>query len=96
MQQLGTDPATVAQGLIAKVSAADEAAWGKGTATDWAQETYQLAVSQAYGTLPKAGPSGVYALPDSYVTNASSVVAQQLSKAGVRLAVVLNAALGKP
>ena len=96
VQRLGTDPTIVANSLIARISAADEVAWAKGRAADWAQEAYQLSVSQVYATLPAPGPSGVYALPASYVTNASQVVAQQLSKAGVRLASVLNAALGQP
>jgi hypothetical protein len=38
---------------------------------------------------------GTYRLSDEYVTSATADVAQQLSKAGVRLAFVLNKALHK-
>jgi len=45
------------------------------------------------GPLPAPASNGVYTLPASYVKNAKGVVADQLSKAGVRLAFVLNDAL---
>jgi hypothetical protein len=47
----------------------------------------------AYGLLPAPTSTNHYSLPASYVTDAKSVVATQLSKAGVRLAFVLNNAL---
>jgi hypothetical protein len=45
--------------------------------------------------LPGPWPGGTYRLPDNYVTKATDDVAEQLSKAGVRLAFVLNNALRK-
>jgi hypothetical protein len=51
--------------------------------------------SRCIWTLPEPGPRGAFRLSDEYVTTATDDVAQQLSKAGVRLAFVLNNALGK-
>jgi nuclease S1 len=89
----GTSETAVANELIKNISAADRKKWQSGTAADWAQESFDLAKSDAYGKLPAPDSNNHYTLPDSYVTNAKAVVAQQLSKAGVRLAFVLNAAL---
>jgi hypothetical protein len=45
--------------------------------------------------LPEPSSRGSYRLTDEYITTATDDVAQQLSKAGVRLAFVLNKALGR-
>jgi hypothetical protein len=49
-----------------------------------------------YGQLPAPNARGSYRLTDDYVTTPTEDVSQQLSKAGVRLAVILNRALRKP
>lgn len=90
----GTDPSAVANGLIAQITDAQRAEWSVGTPADWAQEAFALAKDHAYGMLPQPGSNGVYELPASYVEDATQVVAMQLERAGVRLATVLNAALG--
>jgi len=64
--------------------------WYRGTPKAWAEETYAVAVSTAYGALPAPNAAGVYELPDAYVAAARATAATQLSKAGVRLAYVLN------
>jgi hypothetical protein len=96
VQKLGADPATVAQSLVKAITPAQAQQWLKGSATDWAQETFQVAKTQAYGKLPKPSPTGTYILPTTYVTASTKIAAGQLSKAGVRLAQVLNAALSAP
>jgi hypothetical protein len=53
-----------------------------------------MANDDAYGRLPVPGARGSYRLTDAYVAMAVRDVASQLSKAGVRLAAVLNRALG--
>jgi hypothetical protein len=47
----------------------------------------------AYGQLPQPNARGRFRLSDAYVAMATRDVATQLSKAGVRLAFVLNSAL---
>jgi hypothetical protein len=62
----------------------------------WALESYALAQSYVYEPLPtptKSGSTNVYALSATYVKNATAVTANQLLKAGYRLAALLNAAL---
>jgi hypothetical protein len=66
------------------------------SAPDWAQEAFQVATDDAYGQLPAPNGRGSYRLTDEYVTTATEDVSQQLSKAGVRLAFILNRALRKP
>ena len=46
----------------------------------------------AYGKLPPPNAQGSYRLRPAYVNDATNTVAKQLSKAGVRLAFILNAA----
>ena len=89
----GKTATTIANKLIRKITVAKRTQWSKGSASDWALETYAVSKVNAYGPLPAPGANGTYALPASYVTNAKGAVADQLSKAGVRLAFVLNDAL---
>jgi hypothetical protein len=93
VNKLGTSESAIAQKLIANITAAEIAQWSAGTADDWAQESFTVAQNHAYGLLPAPTSTNHYSLPASYVADATNVVATQLSKAGVRLAFVLNAAL---
>jgi len=95
VQRIGTDPATVAQQLIGQITPAQASAWAQGSVESWAQESFGVARDQVYGPLP-APVSGKYALPQTYVDNAVQVATVQLQKAGIRLATVLNQALGGP
>ncbi len=54
-----------------------------------------MAKEDAYGQLPEPSARGTFRLTDDYITTATQDVALQLSKAGVRLAFVLNKALRK-
>jgi len=91
--RLGANETEIAQRLIAGVTASERAKWSSGTPTDWAMESYAVAKSQAYGELPPASTAKHYELSAAYVADATFVTAEQLSKAGVRLAYVLNQAL---
>jgi len=57
-------------------------------------ESFGLARHHAHGLLPEPRAQGVYVLDSRYVDAAVQDVRLQLSRAGVRLAVVLNKALG--
>ncbi len=90
VRRLGPDPASTAAALAARITPAQVARWSQGTPTDWAQESYRLARGSVYATLPEADADGVRHLPASYVARSSVLAATQLSKAGVRLAALLN------
>jgi hypothetical protein len=65
---------------------------GRGLTPRWLAAAIK---TDTYGQLPEPGPRGTFRLSEEYVTTAVDDVAQQLSKAGVRLAFVLNSALRK-
>jgi hypothetical protein len=88
--RLESDPAETATRLVAAISDEQRRAWAYGTAADWAMESFALARDRAYGMFPAAGSDGVYALPRAYIDSATRDVAVQLSKAGTRLAFLLN------
>jgi hypothetical protein len=58
-------------------------------------ESFKVAKDDAYGQLPVPGAHGHIRLSDDYVVLATQDVTIQLSKAGVRLASMLNKALGQ-
>jgi S1/P1 Nuclease len=78
----------------------------KGDFYIWFEETYDLAVRQAYGKLPRLDPNcgatkdgkltGCYQLADDYYNANKGFVDQQLMMGGVRLGRLLNDILGKP
>jgi hypothetical protein len=77
------------------------AEWSQGDLDSWLSDTHQVAVNDVYRRLPDAAPCGhapskPEALDRGYVDMATQAVRVQLAKAGVRLAVVLNAALAPP
>ena len=75
--------------LMQSITNRDVDAWRAGTVIDWANDTHKVAVRTVYGSLPHE--AGV--LPQNYEEAASPIAQQQLQKAGVRLAVLLNRAL---
>ncbi len=95
VRALGTDPEIVAARLIRHIDPAARRRWQRGTVADWTREAFLAGRSHAYEPLPPPDPSGQYQLSAAYVAAAETVVATQLSAAGVRLALVLNRALGR-
>ena len=85
-------PAALAKQLLAQITPQQEAEWKQGTPDDWAMEAFNIAFDDVYGGPPL---SGAVQLDSAYVARAEKDVALQLSRAGVRLAAVLNKALGK-
>ena len=74
--------------LAGDITLAERQQWSVESAVSWANESYSIAVHMIYGQLPHSGT-----LPDSYETEALPIANQQLSRAGVRLAMVLNTCL---
>jgi hypothetical protein len=95
VNQLETDPKSIASDLIGHISKGQISAWQAGSPSDWAMESFKVAKEDAYGQLPEPSTRGSYRLTEEYISTATDDVAQQLSKAGVRLALILNKALGK-
>jgi hypothetical protein len=93
-----TDPAAVVAALRTP-SDTEKAQWlAPPNPRYWAYESYALAQGYAYGALPKpvaAGAATIYKLDDKYVKSATTVVADQLEKAGYRLAALLNTAFDR-
>jgi S1/P1 Nuclease len=93
VRRLGEDPQSVSQRLLARISASDIEAWRRGGPADWARESFSLARSVGYDALPRADERGHYRLSAGYVRDAIDAVQLQLSRAGVRLAMLLNRGL---
>jgi hypothetical protein len=85
-------PAALAKQLLAQITPEQEAEWRQGTPDDWAMEAFEIAISDVYGDPPLGG--NVH-LDAAYVERAKADVALQLSRAGIRLAAVLNRALDR-
>lgn len=84
---LGPDSMRAANEIERGVSPAAKAAMAKGTPAEWANESFQLASREIYGRL---APSGPVRLPRDYAQREERVVRQQLLRAGLRLAGILN------
>lgn len=97
VQGLGEDSRAVAEQLAQHITPEQKATWEKGTPEDWALEGFHIAQSAVYtiGSNPgcASDPSPI-GLPSGYEAAAREVATTQLEKAGVRLAAVLNRALG--
>jgi hypothetical protein len=97
VQGLGDDPQAIADMLAHRITPENKAAWEKGDPQAWALEGFDLAQTVVYKIGAKPGcasdPSPV-SLPPGYDERAREIVTVQLEKAGVRLAAVLNRALG--
>jgi hypothetical protein len=65
-------------------------AWSDGSPADWAMETNRVALEAVY-LFPDSRVIG-----DNYVEKSLPVIHEQLAKAAVRLAAVLNRGLGQP
>jgi hypothetical protein len=98
VQSLGEDPQAAAQTLLARITPENKGVWEKGTPQSWAMEGFDIARNVAYTIGSRPGctrGSAPVSLPPGYDNTARDTAAVQLEKAGVRLARVLNGALGK-
>jgi S1/P1 Nuclease len=76
--------------LVQTISEEQHQHWSEGSLISWVNEGHEIAARTIYGELPYIGK-----LPDDYKTKALPIVNEQLERAGVRLAAVLNACLGQ-
>jgi nuclease S1 len=94
---LGHNPRSVAAELEARITPQERRAWSQGGPAAWANESFAIAKRGIFGPLRGAGESGeLAALSSDYAVRERPVAARQLEKAGVRLAMVLNAAFASP
>jgi hypothetical protein len=82
--------AQLAATLENRITREQRLAWVRGSVADWALESHALAVKVAYGKLPSGTTPN---LGDDYLNAALPVVEEQIEKAGIRLAHLLNEAL---
>jgi hypothetical protein len=76
--------------LVQHITEEQRQHWSEGTLISWVNEGHEIAARTIYDELPHSGT-----LPDDYETKALPIVNEQLERAGVRLATVLNACLQK-
>ena len=94
VQSLGKDATTVADDLIARITATDRTKWQTGDAANWANETWRVARVEIYAKIPGSGGTlAPVIMPTNCPSSELATVSVQLEKAGVRLGWVLNAAL---
>lgn len=96
VSQLGRKTETIARKLITQTGQAQLEIWRQGKARDWAFETFGVARNSVYRELPVADENGVHTLDDEYVETAKIITSQQLMKAGVRLAWLLEPSFPMP
>lgn len=89
------NPRRLASSLEKAISPSDEKAWVQGTPQDWAYESFNIARDEIYkelpeGPLPEKNRWGRDLPEDYYSGKMRAIVDQQLERAGVRLAYLLN------
>lgn len=87
---LGRDNAQVVRDIQRSVSPPQRKAWQGGSPAAWATESHRIAREQVY---PAMQGRRSLRLPPSYLRDEMPVAGQQLAKAGVRLAWLLNTSL---
>jgi S1/P1 Nuclease len=86
-------PAVLAKQLLEQITPEQKKAWEQGSLDDWAMEAFAISKADVYGD-PPLSKDTVQHLDAAYVAQAEKDVALQLSRGGVRLAAILNKALG--
>ncbi len=87
----GGDPLDFARKLDRSTTAEKQAEWSRGRAKDWAAESFRLAVNSVYAGVAADGPRTT--LDRDYVERGQRVIDDQLARAGIRLAQILNETL---
>ena len=90
VEALGHDSARVAQDVRRSISLQQRKSWQAGSAAAWASESHRIARDRVY---PGMQGRRSVRLPPTYIRDAMPVTRQQLAKAGVRLAWLLNTSL---
>jgi hypothetical protein len=95
---INEDAEVLADQLRAQIKPAEKSAWERGDPTSWALESHQVAETVVYSLKSPPGcpqDATPIAPPANYEADVRGAVTTQLQKAGVRLAYVLNRALGR-
>ena len=66
------------------------AEWSHGTVEEWCGESFQVAQRVVYGDLPPVAAGQLVYVGEAYQKAAEPIVRDQIAKAGVRLAAILN------
>lgn len=96
VKSMGRDPGAIAASIAAEYGSRWRE-WVSGTPRDWAMDTFAKARTVAYALSQKAGVDGagkpVYQIDATYEQAARTTAREQMAKAGIRLAGLLNGAL---
>jgi nuclease S1 len=90
---IGSSPSVIAKKLLAQITPDQAREWSAGSPEDWQLEAFNIANADAYGDPPLSKDQPQH-LDADYAVRAEKDVVLQLSRAGVRLATVLNRSLG--
>jgi mono/diheme cytochrome c family protein len=93
VRRLGSQQDEVAKELIAKISAEDADLWSGQVPHIWALEAHQVGTDFAYGTMLGRFEDGHFVISAADLDRGKNIVGTQISKAGIRLAGLLNDAL---
>ena len=86
-------PSALAKSLLKEIKPAQAKQWATGSPEDWQKEAFDIAVSDVYGNPPLSADK-VQHLDTKYVDRVEKDIKLQLSRAGIRLAFLLNKDLG--
>jgi hypothetical protein len=87
VEALGPDADMIAGSIDHTITPAQRKSWQAGTSADWANESYHIARDEIY---PVSRGRRTMRLPAGYPRAESTVTRQQLARAGVRLAWLIN------
>jgi len=84
--------------VSAPIGNSEKADWERGSISDWMEESNHIARTFVYAALPARFScgrkiSGIVQIDDAYYSKAAPIVEEQIRKAGIRLARILNEAL---
>jgi hypothetical protein len=100
LKAVGQDVGDAATELLKSITLAEIKSWTQSAPMDWANESFAIAEQAQTKYCIRQGatcdqPSGKVQIDAAYVEANAPIIREQLQKAGVRLAHLLDAALGK-
>ncbi len=94
VRRLGPNQEAVAKELVAHISPEQADLWAGQVTHIWALESHQIGTDFAFGTMLGRFEDGHFVISAEDLDRGKALVGMQISKAGVRLAALLNDALG--
>jgi hypothetical protein len=94
---LGNSAPQIAAAMDATITQDEITRWNEGTVRSWTMEIFQLSLKDAYSLAakPTCSAPGSVDLSAAYQAQAKIDAAEQIKKAGIRMAGLLNRALGE-